>query len=236
MTRPERPLVIAHRGASGLRPENTLPAFELAIEQRADLIEIDLHRSADGHIVVRHDEELESLGGQGEIADADLATIRSLDAGGGEQIPTLDEVLDGFGARIPFNLEIKRGSACEYPELERQTLAAVEMRGLLGVTLFSSFYDGVLGRLRAQSPRARLAVLVSARHSERIFERAAAIGAEAINPWFGLATRERIDEAHANGLAVYPYTVDDADRMRDLLDRGVDGMFTNHPDRLRSLL
>jgi glycerophosphoryl diester phosphodiesterase len=235
-SRGSRPLAIAHRGASGQRPENTLAAFELAVEQRADMIEIDLHRCADGDIVIRHDEELLSLGGSGEIADSTLTEIRLLDAGDGERIPTLDAVLDGFGQRIPFNLEIKRGTAGEYEGLESETLRAVSARGLLDGTLFSSFYDGVLRRLREQEQRARLAVLVSPRRPEQIFERAEAVAAEAVNPWHGLATPELVTEAHARGLAVYPYTVDDPEVMRRLLDDGVDGMFTNFPERLLALL
>ena len=89
MTRPTVPLVIAHRGASGTLPENTLPAYELAARQRADMIEIDLHRTRDGEMVVTHDEDLAGLGGRGEIADATLAEIRSLDAGNGERVPIL---------------------------------------------------------------------------------------------------------------------------------------------------
>src|SRR5690606_32558952 len=138
------PLVIAHRGASGHRPENTLAAFALAVAQRADMIETDLHRTRDGGIVITHDEELAGLGGRGEIADASLAEIRALDAGDGERVPTLDELLDGFGERIPFNLELKRGMRADYDGLEAATLAAVAERGLLARTLFSSFYDPVL--------------------------------------------------------------------------------------------
>ena len=96
--RPERPLVIAHRGASAQRPENTLPAYEKAIEMRADMIEIDLHLTRDREIVITHDEELAGLGGQGEIADASAGEIRALDVGGGDRVPTLDEVLDGWSS------------------------------------------------------------------------------------------------------------------------------------------
>ena len=187
MARPKHPLVIAHRGASGHRPENTLAAFTLAVEQRADMIETDLHRSRDAAIVIRHDGELASLGGEGGIADSRLADIQRLDAGDGQMIPTLDEVLDRFGQTIPFNLEIKTGPDGAYPELEADALAAVECRDLLGSTLFSSFDDGVLQRLRALSPKARLAVLVSPRRPKRAIERAEAVGAEAINPALGIA-------------------------------------------------
>ncbi len=236
MERPERPLVIAHRGASGQRPENTLSAFQLAVEQRADMIEVDLHLSRDDAIVVRHDEDLASLGVAREIRAADLAEIRRLDAGDGERIPTLDEVLDRFGSKIAFNLELKTGSQGAYPGLEAAALHAVEARGLLASTLFSSFCDGVLGRLRALSRRARLAVLVSARRPLGPIERARAVGAEALNPWFGLASAPWVEAAHTARLAVYPYTVDAPADVRSCLEAGVDGIFTNFPDRLRELL
>ena len=185
MSRPSRPLVIAHRGASGHLPENTLPAYELAVEQRADMIEIDLHPTRDGVPVVTHDAELDEVGGRGEVSDASLAEVRALDVGGGESMPTLDEVLDRFGPRIPFNLEIKRGGAGEYEGLEALALGAVESRGLLAETLFSSFYDGVLARLRALSEAARVAFLVSPRDPDRPIERAQRFGAEAIIPGSG---------------------------------------------------
>jgi glycerophosphoryl diester phosphodiesterase len=94
----------------------------------------------------------------------------------------------------------------------------------------------VLAELRRLEPGARLGVLVSYKQPERIFERVEAVGAEAINPWFGLVDRALVAEAHARGLAVFPYTVDEAQRMRHLLELGVDGLFTNHPDRMRDLL
>jgi glycerophosphoryl diester phosphodiesterase len=228
--------VIAHRGASGHLPANTFPAYQRAVEQRADMIEIDLHRTRDGAVVVAHDPELSALGGSGEIADATLAEVRALDAGGGERVPTLDEVLDRFGPGIPFNLEIKRGSRGEYPGLEEEVATAVERRGLLARTLFSSFHDEVLARLRSRSAEARIGCLVSARRPERPLERARAVGAEALHPWIGLATADLIRAAHAEGLAVYAFTVDDEDEMRRLLDLGVDGLFTNFPDRLRAVL
>jgi glycerophosphoryl diester phosphodiesterase len=234
--RSAQPLVIAHRGASGYRPENTLSALQLAVDQRADMIEIDLHLSRDDAIVIRHDEDLASLGLKREIRAVDLAQIQSLDAGDGERIPTLDEVLDRFGSQIAFNLEIKTGSGGAYPGLEAAALRAVEVRGLLASTLFSAFCDGVLGQLRALSSQARLALLVSARRSEGALERARAVGAEALNPWFGLADASWVDVAHGAGFAVYPYTVDAPEELRRFLEAGVDGLFTNYPDRLRELV
>ena len=232
----EKPLVIAHRGASGHLPENTMPAYELAVTQRADMIEIDLHRTRDGAVVITHDEVLDGLGGEGEIADATCDYVRGLDAGDGERVPLLDEVLDRFAPRIPFNLELKVGTQGPYPGLERIALDAARSRGVLDATLFSSFSDAVLGTLRRESESARLGVLVSGRAPQGWLERARAVGAEAVNFWVGLATQEAVDAAHAAGLAVNVYTVDDVPTLEALIARQVDGIFTNVPDRLRSLL
>jgi glycerophosphoryl diester phosphodiesterase len=232
----KKPLVIAHRGASGHRPENTLSAYALAVEQGADMIEVDLHRTRDGAVVVTHDEELAGLGGRGEIADATLAEVRALDAGGGERVPILAELLDGYGGRIALNLELKRGTRAEYPELEAETLAALESRGLLDRVLFSSFYDPVLRRLRALSPAARIGLLISRRYPQGAVDRAKSLGAEALHPEVALVTPQLVREAHAAGLAVYVYTVDRTEEMERLLGLGVDGLFTNFPDRLRRIV
>jgi glycerophosphoryl diester phosphodiesterase len=230
------PLVIAHRGASGHRAENTFPAFDLAVAQHADMIETDLHRTADGAIVITHDEQLSGLGGRGEVADATLAEIRRLDAGGGERVPTLEELLDRLGQQIPFNLELKRASRAPYPGLEAAAFEAVRRRGLVGRTLFSSFYDPVLAELRAVASDARLGLLLSRRHPDHALERARALGAEALHPERPLVTPALVDGAHAAGLAVYVFTVDAPDEMERLLGLGVDGLFTNFPDRMRALV
>ncbi len=229
-------LVIAHRGASGERPENTLSAYTLAVEQGADMIEIDLHRTRDEAIVVTHDELLEGLGGAGEIAGATLAQVRALDAGEGERVPTLDEVLDAFGERIAFNLELKRATDREYAGLEQAALAAVERRGLLPRMLFSSFYDPVLARLRSLSPTARVGLLISRKFPHRAVARAKALGAEALHPEDSIATPELVREAHDAGLLVHVFTVDEETELRRFLDMGVDGIFTNYPRRLRAIV
>ncbi len=230
------PLVIAHRGASAYRPENTLSAYALAVEQRADMIEIDLHRTLDEVTVVAHDDDLGRIGGVGTIGGRRAAEIRALDAGDSQTVPTLDEVLDSFGSLISFNLEIKSVSRADYAGIEAAALAAVESRDLLSRTLFSAFSDGVLERLRTLSPEARIALLIQPATAERGVERALALGAEALNPWIGLVNSDLIATAHTAGLAVHTFTVNAADDMRRMLDLGVDGMFSNHPDRLRSLV
>jgi glycerophosphoryl diester phosphodiesterase len=232
--------VIAHRGASGHRPENTLPAYELAIEMRADMIEIDLHRTRDGAIVVAHDAVLEGLGEGREIGDATLEQVRALDAGGGERVPTLAEVLDGFGARIPLNLELKWGAAGDYPGMEKETQAALAERGLGADILFSSFRPTILRRLREADPKARLALLTSPRDPNpnlgSALARAAELACEALNPHWSQLEPALVERSHEAGLGVNVYTVDEVPAMRRMLDLGVDGLFTNFPDRLRALL
>ena len=228
--------VIAHRGASGERPENTMSAYRLAVAQRADMIEVDLHRTRDGAIPITHDATLAHIGGRGEIADATLAEVRALDAGGGEQVPLLHEVLDEFAPQIPFNLELKIGGRGAYAGLEAATLSEVERRGILAQTLFSSFYDNVLAELRRQSAAARIALLISRNSETNWPQRARALGAEALNPELAQVTPELVRAAHGEGLAVYVFTVDPEDQMRRMRDLGVDGLFTNYPARLRRLL
>jgi glycerophosphoryl diester phosphodiesterase len=233
--------VIAHRGASGERPENTLSAYALAIEQGADMIEIDLHRSLDGVVMIHHDAELARLGGEGAIEDRTAAELALLNASPGaavhEPIPTLLDVLEAFGDRIEFNLEIKVDrSGAPYGGLEETVLAELEARGLLPRMLLSSFSDAVLERVRALSSRARLGVLVAPRAPRRILERARQVQAEAVHPHTALVTANLVRRAHAEGLRIYPYTEDDPGRLNRLLDLGVDGVITNHPARLRRLI
>ena len=218
-----------------------MPAFERAIEQQADMIETDLHLSRDGVIMIHHDADLERLGVSGEIRDHLASELREMNAAPGasvaERLPSLLDVLDGFADRIQFNLELKvRMDDSPYEGIEELVLQAVEQRGLMPRMLFSSFYDPVLERLRAKSSAARIALLISPRAKMAIFERAGRLSAEAINPAIRLVTKELVEEAHAAGLCVYPYTANESSEMSRLLDCGVDGIITNHPARLRALL
>ena len=230
------PRVIAHRGASAYRPENTPSAFELAIDQGADMIETDLHLTRDRAVAISHDAHLGHLGGDGEILDLDFAGLRELDAGDGQAVPSLEEVLDQFAARIPFNLEIKRSQGGLYEGIEKHCWEAVCARGIESQTLFSSFFDPVLAELRRQSDAVRTALLLSPEWPKSPLERARALGVEAINPHVSMVDESMVERAHESGLAVYVYTVDPEDEMNRILDLGVDGIFTNRPDVLRALL
>ena len=221
-------LCIAHRGASGEAPENTLEAFELAIEQRADMIETDLHLTRDGRIVLAHDSQLASV----EIGTLSLEQLQRR----APSVPTLEQALELCGARIPFNLELKSPRGRRYQGLERRVLEAVRGFDLLGRTLFSCFDDRVLKVLRELEPDARIALLIAPGTAADVEERARRLGAEAVNPGLVLATPGRIAELQAAGLDVPVYTVDLEADTRRLLEAGVDGLFTNYPGRLREQL
>jgi glycerophosphoryl diester phosphodiesterase len=222
------PLNIAHRGASIQAPQNTEAAFALAVYQGADMIETDLHLCADGAVPLVHDGE---IGGK-EIGALTLDALRQLLP----DVPTLEQTLDRFGSRIAFNLELKKGRIRPYPGLARRALDEVRKRDLLDRTLFSSFYDPVLAELRELEPAARIGVLVSRRFPAGIFERAARVRADAIHPELSMTTRELVQEAHARGYRVHVYTVDEQADLERLLRWGVDGIFTNLPERLRAIL
>lgn len=236
------PLVIAHRGASGEAPENTLPAFELACQQGADMIECDLHPTQSGEVVIRHDARLppkaaeEGAPAPAEIAQATLAEVR---AAAGAAVPTLEEVLHNFGARISWNLELKcdaKGRA--YPQLPRLAWRAVEGRGLEGRVLFSSFSVVALRALRALSKQARLALLLSPRSQVSYFNwraRTHALGAEAVHPHIHMASAVWIAKARAAGFAVNVYTANTPEELRRLQSARADGVFTDHPARARRI-
>ena len=221
-------LDIAHRGASVDAPENTLAAFELAVEQGADMIETDLHLLRDGEIGIYHDDAVDGT----PLAMLSLAELRERRP----DAPTLTEALDAVGERIPFNLEIKRPRRARYEGLEKRVLDEIRARRLLERTLFSCFGDDVLVALRELDADARLGVLVSPRGAASVEARAARVGAEAVHLHRKLATRENIDSAHAAGRRVHVWTVDDAAEQRRLVESGVDGIFTNRPAQLRGLL
>ena len=221
-------LDIAHRGASVDAPENTVEAFELAVEQGADMIETDLHLLRDGTVGIYHDNEVDGV----PLGSLSLDELRERRPAA----PTLAEALDACGERIAFNLEIKRPRGGAYDGLEKRVLDEVRSRGILDQTLFSCFNDGVLETLRGLESAARLGLLISRRSAVGMEERAGRLAAEAVHLHRSLAEPERIDAIHVAGRRVHVYTVDDTDELRRMIERGVDGIFTNQPARLRELL
>ena len=152
-------------------------------------------------------------------------------------MPTLDELLDGFGPRIALNLELKQGSRGAYAGLPAVAAAAVRARGLEAAhALLVVLRPGAARPPAASIPEARIALLISRRAPQGWVERARALGAEAVNPELPLVDRDFVERAHGEGLAVYVFTVDPLEEMQRLLALGVDGLFTNVPDRMRRLV
>ena len=223
--------VWAHRGASGVAPENTLAAFQEALSQGAGGIELDLHLSADGVPVVIHDETVDrTTNGKGAVGQMTSARLRRLDAGswfdsrfGGEKIPLLSEVLDWAGDRIRLNLEIKAFAAGTEILRLLQDFPNVDV-------VVSSFQHRLLRRLRQHHATLPLAFLTESPLWHFALWQAAQCSAQSWHPRVDRLSRGMLRQAHRLGMAVYPWTVDDPARMRSLCQMGVDGLFTNFPD------
>jgi glycerophosphoryl diester phosphodiesterase len=226
--------VIAHRGASGTAPENTLPAFRRAVEIGAHMIELDVQLTRDGHPVVIHDWTLDrTTSGRGAVRRRTLAEIAALDAGAwfgrafaGTRVPGLHEVLGAIGIRI--NVELK---AAGNDGLERRVLDAVERAGALGRVVFSSFDAASLGRLRALSAEAELAVLWAGRSVSRALALAGRVGARSLHLRTSRAVPAAIASGHAAGFAVRVWTVNALAEFARLTEAGADGVFTDYPER-----
>lgn len=238
-------LNIAHRGASAAAPPNTLAAFEKAIELGADGIEFDVHLSADGVPVVIHDFTVDATtDGSGWVASLTLAQLKQLDAGStfdpvfaGERIPTLKEVLETVGNRLLLNIELKTTSLRDNG-LEQATVAHVEQQGLSDNVLFSSFNPFSLWRAKRIAPHIPVGLLYAPdlplplRHTWL----APMIPHEARHPEHTMVDAHYLAWARQRGYRVNTWTVDDPEEMRRLIGLGVDGIITNVPDVLHSVL
>ena len=228
----------AHRGASHYAPENTLPAFELAVSQGADGVEFDVQLSADGAVVVIHDEQLErTTSGTGRVVDYTLAQLRGLDASAGWpgfdglQIPTLIDVLEVLApSDLRLNIELKNSEE-PYPGLEEKLVAAVRAFDVQDRVCLSSFNHYSLRRLRSMHSGCELAAL----YTDPLFRPwryASELGVAAIHPpamcVFG---KEFVNKAHRAGVAVRPWVVNGERALRRMFAYGVDAIFTDLPDR-----
>lgn len=230
-------LNIAHRGASGHYPENTLAAFAAAIELGVDMCELDVHITRDGTAVVIHDATIDrTTDARGIVAAMRLAELQRTDAGirfgrqfAGQRIPTLDEVIRLAAGRCGLNIELKGAGT------ENATCQLIAAHDAIVTTLVSSFDWKMLERMREIAPQVRLALLAE-RHPQRLLENASAMGAYAINPRVNMVDADLCYAAHARGLKLHTWTCDDPRQMRRLIADGVDGIMTNFPDRLKSVL
>jgi len=245
-----RPLIIGHRGASGDAPENTIAAFDLAIEQQADGIEFDVRLSKDGVPIVIHDATLgRTTSGHGRVRGHTLAELRQLDAGSwfnrrfperadlsyaGEKVPTLAETLAWVGSRECLAyLEIKRGRL-PCPGIEERVLAEIHRARVLPLVTVISFHLPTLRRLRRLDPR--VAVGIDFTQPLAAVRLAQSIGARTILPSGRFAGRRFIVRAQRAGLAVVVWDVEQVRAMRRQIASGVDGIITGYPGKLASVL
>lgn len=234
--------VWAHRGASAYAPENTLPAFELALSQRADGVEFDVQLSKDGVVVVIHDETLDrTTDGTGRVADHTAAELRKLDARNGRTdhgptlVPTLDEVLALLApSNLRINIELKN-SEVPYPGLEQKVIAAVRDHGLAERVVLSSFSDASIGQLHELAPDLDSAVLYS-RPQLRPWRTAARLGARGLHPPASFVpSRLWVRRAQSLGLAIRPWVVNSPQLLLRMFRWRVDAVITDTPDVAREL-
>jgi len=219
-------LRIGHRGACGHAPENTLASIEQAIALRCDLTEVDVRRTADGSLILLHDERVDrTTNGKGAVAEMDLEDVRKLDAGEGQTIPTLEEALRTAHGRIGLILELKA------EDLAYEVCGVVRASGFPGELIYASFLHDELQHIRQADPEAKTLALFKGAPANPAAE-AARIRATHVGLRFDTATLPLVKALHRAHLPVFVYTVNrptDIARMRAL---GVDGIVSDVPERI----
>jgi glycerophosphoryl diester phosphodiesterase len=251
------PLVIAHRGGGGLWPENTLYAFERASRLGVDVIETDVHSTADGELVIIHDETVDrTTNGRGRVNELSLAELKSLDAafrwspdggrtfplrGRGLTVPTLREVFQAL-PRMRFNIEPKQGQ----PPLTAPLCRAIREQGMTERVMVGAFSGSTLEQFRRECPEVATSASTSEVAHFLALQKSELEGAY-IPPMqalqvplraggLSLVTADFVGAAHGRNLHVHVWTVNDAEEMRRLVASGVDGIMTDYPDRLLKVL
>ncbi len=223
-----RVLVGGHRGNPAEHPENTLASFRSAIELGVDMVECDVHLSADGELVVIHDHTLNrTTNGTGLVVQHTLAELRALDAGGGEHLPTLAEVCALARDHVGLCVEIKQ-IPIPYPSLEEKLLGQLRELDMVEQTAVISFHHGSVRRLKDLEPRLAVGVLEGARPIDPVsILRSAA--ADIYSPHFGAMDPELVEQLHGAGGVVGVWTVDDAAAVAWCKVCRPDSIFTNRP-------
>ncbi|MFJ9909004.1 glycerophosphodiester phosphodiesterase [Streptomyces sp. NPDC101152] len=219
-------LTIGHRGVMGVEPENTLRSFVAAQQAGLDLIELDLHLSKDGALVVMHDTDVDrTTDGTGPIAEKTLEELRALDAGRGERVPVFEEVLDAV--RAPLQAEIKDVQAA-------RALAAVMLeRDLVPRVEVSSFHDEAVTEIARLVPGVRTA-LIGSRYGVDIVDRAVEAGAATVCLNIRRLTLEIVERARKADLRIIGWVVNTQDHLRLVRALGLDGATTDYPEIKRT--
>ncbi|GIP16627.1 glycerophosphoryl diester phosphodiesterase [Paenibacillus montaniterrae] len=233
----------AHRGASGYCPENTMAAFQRAVELGATGIETDVQMTADGELVLIHDESLYRTTGVDKLVkDTTLAELQKLDAGAwfsneftGERVPTLDQLMELVKReQIMLNIEIKSGVVL-YPDIERKVIEKIRQHQLDQQCIISNFNHYSLAQCKAINPYIATGILYM-EGLYRPWDYAATVGANALHAPKYAVTAEWVAEAKANGIIYNVWTVNEPQEMKALLAAGVAGIITDYPDRLQSII
>lgn len=237
-----RVLVIGHRGALGHAPENTMSSFERGLEIGCDLIELDVHMSADGHVVVMHDADVSrTTDGRGRLKDMDLVAVKKLDAGirfnerfRGERVPTLEEVLDWARTRIGLVIEIK-GDPQPAEGIESKIIDLIARYGMMNDVMVISFYHEAVRRVKELEPRLAAGILYSGQLVDTVAA-ARAARADSVRPQWYYWTAKLVQEVHAAGLTASTWVANDEKVMKHLVAMGIDSIGCDYPDRLCAFL
>jgi glycerophosphoryl diester phosphodiesterase len=228
------PIITAHAACKGHAPENTLAGIRAALKLRADAIEIDIRCTREGVPVLLHDSTVDrTTDGQGKLAELSLRQVRRLDAGGGERIPTLREVLDAVAGRALIVLEIKPSG------IEEETLAVVRRAKALEWCVVHSFRPPVVETVRKLEPKMPASLLVGGeyvRDWREIFALALSINAQGVAVNHESVTLKLVRAAHLRELRFSTWTVDLQRDARRVYAAGVDAITTDYPDRVRRWL
>jgi glycerophosphoryl diester phosphodiesterase len=229
---------VAHRGSSGTCPENTRAAIVKALDAGVEMIEIDCQLSKDGHVVVFHDERLaRTARTRGFVRSKTLKELKKLDIGSwfkksfkGERILTLEEVLDLVDGRADLNIDVK-GDSQGALGMELKLLFILSHYEYLERTVFSSFDHRIVRRVRELAPDTRIGILHGAGMKENPLQLARELGAESVHLQKELATPAALESAAEAGLKTLVWTVNDVGEMEKLLKLGVDGIFSDYPEK-----
>ena len=235
--------VWAHRGASAYAPENTLEAFRLAAEQKADGVELDVQLSKDGELVVIHDETIDRVSdGSGYVRDYTLEELKRFHFNrlhpeyADARIPTLAEVYELLKpAGLEINVEIKTG-ICFYPGIEEKLFRLEQDLGMQGKIIYTAFNHYSVMKMREYDPKAKIGLLYADGFQD-VPGYAAGLGADALHPaLYNLQYEGFLKACREKKLLLHVWTVDDEKYMRRLVQEGIDAIITNKPDVARRIV
>ena len=232
----------AHRGASAQYPENTLLAFRRAIEQGVDVLELDIHLTADDELVIMHDSTLErTTNGHGKIRNHSLQEIRQLDARQGEKVPLLSEAIQlARESQIRLFVEVKGATEAEGMAIAEAAVRALEADSFLSQIVLTSFSPSALLRAKAIQPEISTMLDPSPQDGtltpRQVCSQALRAGANCLSYDFRFLTPEIATECQLTGLSLWPWDPDEPDDMRQMIKLGVPGIITNRPDMLNKVL